>query len=341
MGLQQIPAPVAGAVRNVQVFLSSTTWTVPSSAKYVDVMVVGGGCGGAGGHRRALASNGFGGYGGGIILARDVYLGGTGTVAVTIGSGSAGTTGTATTTAPANPSAAGFSAFGNIYASGAVDGRAGVGGYKGTLYPEGPQFNINFDTNQSNWGPAMMSAYTNAFQSFSSPNSDPSPTSLTLGLNAFGLYGGGRGYQSATTDTTRNVAGASPGGKDATGGTLITTNTIAQNIPSTWLTGVGSASSGTSGTSGGAGGAAGITGIAGGGGTQLGLGQVGGQGGPGAGGGGSMPASAGGNGGNGGNAGANTGAGGGTAACTGNTTGGTGGNGGNGGSGLVVVSWIS
>ena len=43
MGLNTIPAPVAGAVRNVQIFTSSTTWTVPTSAKYVDVLHTNGG----------------------------------------------------------------------------------------------------------------------------------------------------------------------------------------------------------------------------------------------------------------------------------------------------------
>ena len=41
MGVQTLPVPVATLpTRRTVVFTSSTTWTVPSSAQFVDVMVV-------------------------------------------------------------------------------------------------------------------------------------------------------------------------------------------------------------------------------------------------------------------------------------------------------------
>jgi hypothetical protein len=344
MGQTTIPAATAGATRNVQIFTSSTTWTVPTSAKYVDVLVVGGGCGGSGGYRRtSVATQGAGSYGGAVVIAKDFYLGGTGTVTVTVGSGSNGVAGVATTTNPSDPSSAGFSGFGTIYAGGATSGNPGIPGYKGSTVTNVSNYTIYQDTTQSNFGPSILPASSNAYQSFANNNSSVTNMSITLGLNVFGIFGGGRGGQVASgTTTNSNVAGTSPGNGDAGGsGQTISTNTITQNIPSTWLTSSGSATAGTVGASGSAAGAAGITGIAGGGGTCFWTGGVGGQGGPGGGGGGSMPNPVGGNGGNGGNAGANTGGGGGTGANTGSGTAGTGGSGGNGGSGLVVVSWIS
>jgi hypothetical protein len=229
MGLSQVPSPVTGATRNVQVFLASTTWTVPSTAKYVDVLVVGGGCGGKGGYRRTLATDGVACYGGAVVMARDVYLGGTGSVAVTIGAGSSGTAGSASTSSTTEPSDAGFSAFGAIYAGGGRVSGPGIPGYRGTANLGGNSYTVTNDSTQTNWGPAFISASTSGFQGFSSSANSTTERSITLGLNVFGLYGGGRGAQCVQTDlANKNVAGTSPGNYDAGGSTTISTNTISQ-----------------------------------------------------------------------------------------------------------------
>lgn len=340
MGLSQVPAARAGATRNVVTFTSSTTWTVPSTALYVDVMVVGGGCGGRGGHRSTLNS-GNGGTGGAITFLRDIYLGGTGTVSITVGAGSSGTAGSNTTTEATAPSAAGFSAFGTYaYSQGGTAITPGAPGYKGTGNTDASYlFNLDRDFNQ--WAPLMTVMWSQQFLTNTTPTA--AYTATAFGVNSFGFYGGWNGIQTGSTNN-RFFAGGSPGlGRTADQNSTISTNTFPIPIPTTYYSGIiGAASAGTSGTSGGAGGAAGVSGLAGGGGACIPVGgSAGAQGGPGAGGGGSYPLSAGNNGGNGGNAGTNTGAGGGNGACTGGTGSGTGGNGGNGGSGLVVVSWIS
>lgn len=336
--------PAGGATRNFQAFTSSTTWTVPASALYVDVLVVGGGSGGRGGFRMNVASENSGspGFGGGVTMVRDIYLGGTGTVSITIGAGSNGTAG-GTTTNPAGPGRAGFSAFGTYaYSQGGStsDTLPGAPGYKGSAVFG--SYGLPIDTTQSNWAPLMAITPTRRF--FSNDTNTDS-FALAEGINAIGFWGGYPGYQTGSS-TGIMVAGGSPGmGYVGTlgGSTTITTNTLPVTIPSNWLTGViGAATAGTAGAGGAAGGAAGVTGLAGGGGSCIPLaGGAGGQGGPGAGGGGTIPNPVGGTGGNGGNAGANTGAGGGGGAHTGSTGGGTGGNGGNGAAGLVVVSWLS
>ncbi len=68
MGLTLVPtATVVVPQQNQQVFTSSTTWTVPSTAQYVDVMVVGGGAGGQGGWRDTRNSA-YAGSGGAITI---------------------------------------------------------------------------------------------------------------------------------------------------------------------------------------------------------------------------------------------------------------------------------
>ena len=338
---------LAGATINYQAFTSSTTWTVPTAAKYVDVLVVGGGTGGRGGSRSTTAS-GTGGAGGGVTLVKDIYLGGTGTVSIVVGAGSSGSAGTATTTMGTATSAAGYSGFGTYaYSSGAsgAGNNAGTPGYKGTASIAGPtSFYFTADANQANWAPPMVPFGTGIAFFSASLTGD---TYMTQGINAQGFFGGNPG---ATNDNTNGFmrAGMTPG-MGVTGSTIgtnaqnQTTNTMPVAIPSIYFTPIGAATAGTLGQgSTGSVGAAGVSGFAGGGGTCIpAVNGNGGQGGPGAGGGGSYPSALGLNGGNGGNAGTNTGAGGGAGANTGSTTAGTGGNGGNGAAGIVIVKWIS
>jgi hypothetical protein len=338
MGLLTIPAP-AGLTRNVVRFTSSQTWTVPSTAQYVDVLVVGGGTGGRGGFRSTQNCQ-MAGYGGGVTIARNIYLGGTGTVSITIGAGTNGTAG-ATTTQPSNTGNAGFSAFGTfVYSQGSQQsstGKPGAPGYKGTAGLPA----LNNDTDQTNYAPVMVFTPVNGTASFSSGTGDQSHI-LASGMDTFGLRGGYGGAEFNGGGSTPNTMGTHPGDN----ATLGDNNNARTNprIPFDFYNTrslLGAAGAGTAGTSGGAAGAAGLAGYGGGGGTCTGIaGQSAGQGGAGAGGGGSWPNPVGGNGGNGGNAGTNTGAGGGAGANTGSSSAGTGGNGGNGASGIVVVSWL-
>jgi hypothetical protein len=329
-----------GVTHNIVAFTSSQTWTVPASAKYVDVLVVGGGCGGRGG-RRAINNSSDAGYGGGVTLVSNIYLNGTGTVSVVVGAGSSGTSGTATTTEAAASGTGGYSGFGTYaYSSGGnnTGGFPGIAGYKGTS----SQYNLNQDGTQSNYAPLLNYNYNtnNMYSSGGVTNN----LIVGNGLNAIGFRGGYTG-SSYLSNSTINTAGGSPG-MDAPGNNSVsvTTNTIPSFDFYNLKTLVGAATAGTLGGSGGTAGAAGQAGVAGGGGTAFYGTGVHGQGGPGAGGGGGHGGAqlgGSGNGGNGGNAGANTGAGGGAGGCTGSTTAGTGGNGGNGAAGIVVVHWVS
>jgi hypothetical protein len=338
MGLNVYPTPFPS--KQIVAFTSSTTWTVPASAQYVDVFVVGGGSGGRGGGWQV--SGGSAGAGGAITFARDIYLGGTGTVAITVGAGSNGTAGVASTTTTA-PSAAGFSAFGSyVYSQGAADTAAGAAGYKGTS--NSPRSNSSYilgtDLTNTNWSSALSP--------LASGNFDVNSASLTDGYvvispNVIGLHGGFT--PSGTSTANRMRAGAAPGqGSSSTqAAERYTASTITQGFPSTYLQYIGAATAGAVGAGNTSGilGAAGFSGFGGSGGNSPGIANAGsGQGGPGAGGAGGVPASAGGNGGAGGNAGTNTGAGGGAGGSTISTTAGTGGNGGNGASGIVIVTWI-
>jgi len=342
MGLNTIPAVAGGVTHNIQAFTSSTTWTVPTSAKYVDVLVVGGGTGGIGGSRGNYNSN-FSGVGGGITILRDIYLNGTGTVAITVGAGSNGTAGTSTTSYT-NSSNAGYSAFGTYCYSGGgfgSDVMPGLPGYKGTV---ANAYNINSDTTQANYAPFL--SYMGSTNIFYLGSASTGNFLAGLGVNAIGIKGGHSGTD-GTTNTSSNFGGGIPGAaKPQESTTSMNSVTIPSfdfyNLKTDSLIGV--ATAGVSGGAGGAPGAAGILGLAGGGGTSAygsGTSGQGGPGGGGAGGHGGKQLGGSGIGGNGGNAGANTGAGGGAGGATGSTTAGTGGNGGNGAAGIVVVHWIS
>lgn len=332
---------VASVSRNIQVFTSSQTWTVPATAKYVDVLVVGGGCGGRGGKREVDSNEGTGGRGGGVAIMKDIYLNGTGTVSIVVGAGSSGTTGTSTTTSATNPSQAGYSGFGTYcYSGGGNPSYGGLPGYKGTT--ANTTYNWQLDTTQSNFAPFMTNITSQGYMS-DTPSSFQTGLQggVFMGLNSYGLRGGtiGIGGNGVSTQVS---AGSHPGTPFITGTTgAVKTNTIPQENWSNVQASLGAATAGTAGTGGGAGGAGGVTGVGGGGGSATpSAGQAGGQGGAGAGGGGSWPSPVGGTGGNGGNAGTNTGGGGGMGAHSGSTTAGTGGNGGNGATGIVVVTWL-
>jgi hypothetical protein len=332
--------PTAGATINYLAFTSSQTWTVPSSAKYVDVFVVGGGSGGKGG-RRATSGTGQAGCGGGVTMFDNIFLNGTGTVAIVVGAGSSGTAGTSTTSDSASAGNAGFSAFGDYcYSQGArgADGNPGLPAYKGTYSGSLTSRTMANDYTQSNFAPITILPYYTVSNAYSGAETN---AQVVTGLNAYGLAGGF--YGNGDGGNAFRAGGVAGFGQPPTTGTNQTTMTLPSPISSAYNAAIGAATAGTAGQGAtGTGGAAGIAGFAGGGGSATPTANAqGGQGGHGAGGGGSWPISVGLNGGNGGNAGTNTGAGGGGGACTGNTTAGTGGTGGNGAAGIVVVKWIS
>jgi hypothetical protein len=339
MGVQTLPVPVIVLpTRRTVVFTSSTTWTVPSSCIYADVMVVGGGQGGRGGYR-AIDMGYGGGTGGAITIAQNLYLGGTGTVAITIGAGTSGTAGVAITS-PTNPSAAGQSLFGTLIASqgGYEPGSPATPGYRGSYVGGNPY--QSGDTNLANFTPILMQAAGSASPIALAPYNGSSGSinwnsSPNFGYSTDAQYWGFNSGHSGAGGS----AGGSPGGFFHNNNNRQGTQNL-NRLP--WgahlLLTFGAATAGTA--SGGAGGVAGLAGYSGGGGpggsTASG---AGGAGGPGAGGGGGNAAS-GGTGGNGGNAGTNTGSGGGGGGGSGSTSSGTGGAGGNGAAGFIIVSYL-
>jgi hypothetical protein len=349
MGLQQIPAAtVAMPTRRTTVFTSSQTWTVPSSAMYVDVMVVGGGTGGDGGISANTGSRG--GTGGAITVLRDIYLGGTGTVSIVVGAGGNGGAGR-TDTSQNQGALGGFSGFGTfVYSSGGLtSGNPSLSGYKGTT---NNAYNGN-DATISNFAPIMTS-------SVASSNSGSLGAALPMLNNANNLAGQNNSSQSSPVYTHTldgrgfgysggvcngsGSSGGSPGGAPMNSGNANTlfvpsnTTSIPWSISTSFLGTATGGGTSASGTTGGLAGSLGFSGSGGASGTNA-TSRLGGAGGPGAGGGGGN--STGGiNGGNGGNAGTNTGGGGGGGGSTGSANSGTGGNGGNGGSGFVIVSYI-
>jgi hypothetical protein len=339
MGLVQTPpTPLVLPTRRTVIFTSSTTWTVPTTCIYADVFVVGGGGAGAGGYRTTSSGN-YGGGGGGMTYTQNIYLGGTGTVAITVGAGATGGVGTATTS-QSSVSQAGFSAFGTfVYSQGGFNTTGGQPHYKGTVQGQGNVYKLRNDTNQSNYSNVMAPSIYNAANNFYGDTNSVTTSSGGFNVNTWGVQGGGSGSGS-TTPQYRAGGAPGPNSPDNSGNiaTEIITNTLSQNFPSLWTASIGTATAGTAGTGGGAGGAAGIAGFAGGGGAHGPDLNAAGQGGPGAGGAGSRGSSN--NGGAGGNAGANTGGGGGCGGNTGSTSAGTGGNGGNGGSGIVIVTYL-
>lgn len=350
MGLQQIPAAqVLMPTRRTTVFTSSQTWTVPSSAMYVDVMVVGGGAGGDGGI--AASTSGRGGTGGAITILRDIYLGGTGTVSIVVGAG--GTGGTGRTDTSQNPGGfGGYSGFGTfVYSAGGLSsGNLSTPGYRGTT---GSPYNAN-DTTISNFAPIMTSSIAaNSNGTFATAHPVINNANNLAGQNGSNssspvythtLDGRGFGYSGGLSNSQGSSGGAPGGATMNTGNNpgilFLPSNTT--SIPWTTSTSfLGTPTAGGTSASGTAGGPAGSLGFSGAGGSAgaNATNRSGGAGGPGGGGGGSN-SSGGVNGGNGGNGGTNTGGGGGAGGSTGASNSGTGGNGGNGGSGFVIVSYL-
>jgi hypothetical protein len=323
MGIVQVPAPVAGITRSTLVFTSSQTWTVPSSAQVVDVMVVGGGGGADGGYRSSgNAESGAG--GGAITVAKNLNLTGVSTVSIVVGAGGAGGAGSVTTSRTLG-GAGGYSGFGDYcYSQGGLRTTGGSPSIKSTTDWSG-------EGTLSNFAPMMVTLNATSATSGNRTSASPGLGGIAFGVEVYGLAGG----RSAS-----GQKGSYPGGATTNSDTAYAS--VVNGLP--WGASnsfIGAPTAGAASASGAAGGAAGVTGgfSGGGGGVPLGSSVAGQSGGPGAGGSGGTGSSN--NGGNGGNGGTNSGGGGGGGGMTGSTGAGTGGAGGNGGSGFVVVSWIS
>jgi hypothetical protein len=339
-----VPAASTSPTRRTLVFTSSTTWTVPTSALYVDVMVVGGGSGGQGGQGTSSGSGGQGGSGGAITMQKDISLSGVSTVSIVVGAGSNGTVG-GTTSVGSTPSQAGYSAFGTyVYSGGGFMSYSGTPAYKGTNnFP----YNSS-DSTGTNFAPILFTQMPNtAIINMVYPQlqnvimqQDVLSANMIQGNSldgtAIGSSGGWGGY--GGTSGGGGYVGGIAGGYSRN--RLNTSNFVAsQTLP--WgaasIFTLGTPSAGAVGGSA-AGGIAGPIGYAGGGGGGGGGngGFAGGLGANGAGGGGAGSSTT--TGGAGGNAGTNTGSGGGGGGAT--TSNGTGGAGGNGAAGFVIVSYI-
>jgi hypothetical protein len=336
-------SPLVLPTRRVLVFTSSQTWTVPSSALYVDVMVVGGGCGGQGGMGASPSYGEVGGSGGGITTQKDISLSGVSTVSIVVGAGSNGTAGTTTGSAGATPSQASYSAFGTyVYSGGgfAGNGAGGMPAYKGTNnYP----YNGG-DSTVTNFAPILYTPIPNTattnmiypqLQQAYSSSGTTSQYFMTQGNSlegtAIGSSGGWGGQNSGGSGAgyAGGIAGGSNPNRSNTS-LYIASQTLPWGAASIFTLGTPSAGA----VAGAAGGLAGPIGYAGGGGGGGGGNVAGGLGANGAGGGGAGSSTT--NGGAGGNAGTNTGSGGGG----GGSGNGTGGAGGNGAAGFVIVSYI-
>ena len=197
-------APVAsGGFSNIQVFTSTTTFTVPAGVTKVKVTVVGGG--GAGGYDTSYSASGGGGGGAAIKIVTGLTPGGT--VAVTVGTTVSGRT-TSGTGAAGNTSS--FGAYcsatggsGGINNSSAPGGNNVVSGVAGGLGSSG---DLNIKGGGSQAGASFQIPYgtcTYAVFNFCSGGGSSIMGGGTQGVStslagiAGSVYGGGGGGSSS------------------------------------------------------------------------------------------------------------------------------------------------
>lgn len=183
-------AQTATPFKNFQAFAASGTWAVPAGVTSAYVIVVGGGCGGA-----EVSGSNRGGTAGG--LAANV-LSVSGSIAVTVGAGSAGSNGGSVV-------AAGSSSFSTLSATGGQPTADGVGSGSGVL-SDASLFTLAVAVAMPN---AIL---TTAFPTLAQRSARPRAASSTAAL-AYSLTGA---YTPGAAGSSES--GSSPGNSDATGG---------------------------------------------------------------------------------------------------------------------------
>ena len=183
--------------KNVQLFTTSTTWTVPAGVTSVFAFVIGGGGGGAGGSAQdSHGSGGLGGSGAGTVTVSS-------SVTVTVGAGGAGSTNT-------SGSAGGSSIFSSITATGGSGGiNAGVNGANGSA--TGAQL-----TSTATFGFPQLFAYAisnttvfSVLKDWLGPNERPRGTNSALAYTAAcGFQAGTKGLGEVNNLSSGGVGGA-------------------------------------------------------------------------------------------------------------------------------------
>ena len=215
-GQLSFQSPTGNVITNTQTFTSSGTWTKPSGANWVQVVMWGGGSSGVFGTNQA-AGGGGGAYVAIIFAASSL----SGTVSVTVGAG-----GAATTTATAQNSG-GTTSFGS-YAS--VNGGSSIYGGAGTNY------NGDYGSSLIAFGNgyADAGACNPVYRSGTYSADFPGGNSILGGAGggAAGNYGGGSQTNGGTSIYggaggngrygSAGTAGAQPGGGG--GGSLVTSS---------------------------------------------------------------------------------------------------------------------
>ena len=266
-GIPSWAAPT-GAYSTVQLFTSSTTFTVPAGITRCAVYAVGGGGGGGGGAVRVTSAGLAGGNGGnGGFLGQEPYYTVTpgASITVTIGAGGAGGAG-ASTISSATAGTAGTngnnSVFGNLTAGGGAGGA--LGKTSGTNDPNDTTFAATFiagryaiaatSTPTAGIAPSgVMQVLTQAGSTGSAGTTPTVGTTLNAGGTSTNAGFGGAGGQGAgiNNSTSFSYAGgnATESGGGGGGGAVSATNI-------TTTAGNGGASATNRGGGGGGGGAA-------------------------------------------------------------------------------------
>jgi hypothetical protein len=225
---------------DVQTFTATGTWTKPTNAKTVKVLLISPGGGGGSGRRGAAGTVrcGGGGGSGGMVIQREfdaTDLSSTVTVGVPVG-GSGGAAITVDDTngaSPSNPSGSGFGAY--LLASAGLFGSGGTAtnGIAGSAFSGGGPSTAGAGASASTTGGNGVGSLPGLFGAAGAPSGGgiTSANVAGTGANGNGSYTGlyAAGGAGGTVDTTAPAAGTganskgSPGGSSGSGAASITT----------------------------------------------------------------------------------------------------------------------